>query len=104
MCSRLCLSTNLDDVASSFGASVADRNTWLRPHWNICAGQIHPVIRWDAIWQRRRLDLMRWGLVSAWAKNTMIVSSNVDVSSGEDLIRRATHRCLIPVDNFYEWR
>jgi len=34
----------------------------------------------------------------------MVVCSNLDVAGGDDLIRRSAHRCLIPVDNFYEWR
>ena len=104
MCSRLCLSTSLDEIVSCFGVGATDGKARRRPHWNIGAGQILPVIRWDAYQQRRQLDPMRWGLVSAWAKNTMIVCSNIDVADSESLIRRAERRCLIPVDNFYEWR
>jgi putative SOS response-associated peptidase YedK len=104
MCSRICLSTSLDEIASRFGLGAISGRSRLRPHWNIGAGQLLPVIRWDMPLKRRRLDLMRWGLVSAWAKNTMIVSSNLDVAGAEDLIRRSAQRCLIPVDNFYEWR
>ena len=104
MCSRLCLSTSHDEIVSCFGVGATDGNARLRPHWNIGVGQILPVIRWDAYQQRRQLDPMRWGLVSAWAKNTMIVCSNIDVAGGESLIRNATRRCLVPVDNFYEWR
>ncbi|HWY61331.1 MAG TPA: SOS response-associated peptidase [Rhizomicrobium sp.] len=104
MCSRICLSTSLDEIANRFEASAIGGKPRLRPHWNIVAGQILPAIRWSPLLQRRRLDLMRWGLVSAWANNTMIVSSNLDVAWGGDMIRRSAQRCLIPVDSFYEWR
>src|SRR5580693_3551697 len=104
MCSRLCLSTGLDEIVSCFGVGATDVKTRLRPHWNIGVGQFLPVIRWDAFQHQRQLDPMRWGLVPACAENIMIVSSSVDVASGEGLIRRPAQRCLIPVDNFYEWR
>ena len=106
MCSRVCLSTDLGDISGRFGLS--ENKARLRPHWNIGAGHLLPVVRPDPLLQWRRLDLMRWGLIPASAKSAVIVRCHLSVweidGSLNDAISRPGRRCLIPVDNFYEWR
>jgi putative SOS response-associated peptidase YedK len=106
MCSRVCLSTDLGEISSRFG--LGESKARLKPHWNIGPGHLLPVMRLDALLQWRRLDLMRWGLIPVSVKNPVIVRAHlsaveIDGSLNEAIIRPG-RRCLIPVDNFYEWR
>jgi putative SOS response-associated peptidase YedK len=98
MCNRICLARDIDEVGRHFG--VAGTKLRLRPHWNIAAGAVMPVLRREA---GRRLDIMRWGLVAAWAQHTRIVRTSFTTDSNE-LSPRLHRRCLVPVENFYEWR
>jgi len=106
MCSRVCLSTDLSEVSAFLG--LPESKVTLRPHWNISPGHLLPVVRVDALTQWRRLDLMRWGLIPASAKSGVIVRSHVSAweidGSLNVSINYPARRCLIPVDNFYEWR
>jgi putative SOS response-associated peptidase YedK len=106
MCNRVCLSTNIIEIKRHFG--ITGGIAQLRPHWNIAAGQVLPVIRWDSLLQCRSLRLMRWGLIPAWAKTGAVVQSNLDIHAlgrgSSNWARAAPRRCLVPVNNFYEWR
>lgn len=106
MCSRVCLSTDLGEVSAFLGLS--ENRIRLRPHWNISPGHALPAVRLDAITQWRRLDLMRWGLIPASAKSAIVVRSHLSVweidGRFNDSVNYAARRCLIPVNNFYEWR
>jgi putative SOS response-associated peptidase YedK len=98
MCNRICLTRDIDEVGRHFG--VAGGKLRLKPHWNIAAGAVMPVLRREGV---RRLDIMRWGLVTAWAQNTRIVRTSF-ASDSSELSSRLHRRCLVPVENFYEWR
>src|ERR1700737_1682891 len=56
-----------------------------------------------------RLDVMRWGLVPFWAKDIKVGFANINAKAegieGKPAFREAfqRRRCLVPVDNFYEW-
>ncbi|HEX4028169.1 MAG TPA: SOS response-associated peptidase [Rhizomicrobium sp.] len=106
MCSRICLSTDLGEISNRFG--LCENKARLRPHWNIGAGHLLPVMRLDALLQWRRLDLMRWGLIPASAKSPVIVRAHLGAleinGTLHEAIIRPGRRCLVPVDNFYEWR
>ena len=98
MCNRICLTRDIDEVGRHFG--VGSGKLRLKPHWNIAAGAVMPVLRHEGM---RRLDMMRWGLVTAWAQHTRIVRTSFATDSG-GLAARLHRRCLVPVENFYEWR
>lgn len=59
----------------------------------------------------RRGQLLRWGLVPAWARQlntglTLINARAETVASSRvygGLVERASHRCLVLADGFYEW-
>jgi putative SOS response-associated peptidase YedK len=106
MCSRVCLSTDLVQIGDRFG--LHETKARLRPHWNIGAGHLLPAVRLDPLLQRRRLDLMRWGLIPRWAKSAVIVRCHLSAweidGSLKEMVHRPGRRCLVPVDNFYEWR
>ena len=59
----------------------------------------------------RRCELLRWGLVPFWARAlntglTLINARAETVASSRvygGLVERASHRCLVLADGFYEW-
>jgi putative SOS response-associated peptidase YedK len=69
-----------------------------------------PIVRYDAKVSERTLDVMRWGLVPFWAKDIKVGFSNINAKAegieGKPTFREAFQRrcCLVPVDNFYEWK
>jgi putative SOS response-associated peptidase YedK len=68
-----------------------------------------PVVRYSGRTRERRLDVMRWGLVPFRAKDIKIGFANINAKAeGIDTrpaFREAfqRRRCLVTVDNFYEW-
>lgn len=100
MCSRLCLSTGLAEIKHHF--AVVEAPPQLAPHWNIAPGRFLPVVRLDVHTLRRRLDLMRWGLIPAWATTPTVVRTTVSAASLD--LGMHWRRCIIPVNNFYAWR
>ena len=69
-----------------------------------------PVVRYDMKAHERSLDLLRWGLVPYWAKNKRVGFANINAKAEgietNPAFREAfqRRRCLVPVDNFYEWQ
>jgi putative SOS response-associated peptidase YedK len=69
-----------------------------------------PVVRFDAKEHQRSLDVMRWGLIPYWAKDIKIGFSTIHARA-EEIDTKPTfreafqrRRCLVPLDNFYEWK
>ena len=58
----------------------------------------------------RTLDLMRWGLVPYWAKDIKIgfstINAMAETMDTKPVFREAfqRRRCIVPIDNFYEWK
>ena len=69
-----------------------------------------PVVRYQTRAGERSLDLLRWGLVPYWAKDIKIGFANINAKAegieSKPAFREAfqRRRCLVPVDNFYEWK
>jgi putative SOS response-associated peptidase YedK len=110
MCGRYSITIPAEALQRLFGFSGPLPN--LAPRYNLAPRQEAPVLRIDSAGARpcRRLAMLRWGLVPAWAK---------DASLGDRMInaRRETledrpgfraafrqRRCLVLADGFYEWR
>jgi putative SOS response-associated peptidase YedK len=80
------------------------------PTWNGAPTDQLPIVRFDAKAGERSLDLARWGLVPFWAKDIKVGFANINAKAeGIDTrpaFREAfqRRRCLVPVDNFYEWQ
>ncbi len=68
------------------------------------------MVHFDAKARERALDVMRWGLVPFWAKDTKVGFANINAKAEgietKPAFREAfrQRRCLVPVDNFYEWK
>ncbi len=79
------------------------------PSWNVAPTDPLPVVRYDAKDGQRSLDVMRWGLIPYWAKDIKIGFSTINARAEEidtkPAFREAfrQRRCLVPLDNFYEW-
>jgi len=69
-----------------------------------------PIVRFDARVGERSVDLARWGLVPFWAKDIKVGFANINAKAegieNRPAFREAfqRRRCLVRVDNFYEWK
>ena len=106
MCGRYELHTHPAALALAFGLDFPPA---IRPRYNIAPTQDIPVIRL-ARSGARELAQMRWGLVPRWAKDPSIGARMINARA-ETLSSRyafhnayARHRCLLPVNGFYEWQ
>jgi putative SOS response-associated peptidase YedK len=64
----------------------------------------------DAKAAERSLDVLRWSLLPYWAKDLKVGFANINAKA-EGIENRPPfrevfqrRRCLVPVDNFYEWK
>ena len=82
----------------------------MEPRYNVAPTQVIPAVRIPAPGAARELAPLRWGLVSAWAKDPSIgnkmINARAEEAAGKPAFRAAyaARRCIIPADGFYEWR
>ena len=97
----------LHEIYRAFLDPDAPPSTWT-PKYNIAPTTQIPVLR--LVDGKRRLDLMRWGLVPSWAKEVGKFATHNARSDGcesKPLYRgawKAGRRCIIPASSFFEWR
>ncbi len=117
MCGRATLSTPPEDLRELFGL---DETPELTARYNIAPTQPIAVVR-----QRpptaaeiaearargeRRIHLVRWGMIPAFAKDPKIgarmINARVESLTARPPFRDALEkrRCLVAVDGFYEWQ
>lgn len=79
------------------------------PRYNVAPTQEAPVIR-VARSGRRRLDLLRWGLIPYWAKERSIgnrlINARAETAAEKPAFRDPfrRRRCAVLADGFYEWK
>jgi len=79
------------------------------PSWNVAPTDSLPIVRYDRKAEQRSLDLLRWGLIPYWAKDIKVGFANINAKAEGIETRPAfrqaleRRRCLVPVDNFFEW-
>jgi putative SOS response-associated peptidase YedK len=106
MCGRYELSSHPTAIALAFGLPHPPE---VHPRYNIAPMQQVPIIRQTAA-SERELVQVRWGLVPRWAKDTTIGARMINARAetlatrGAFRYARARHRCLVPVNGFYEWQ
>jgi putative SOS response-associated peptidase YedK len=100
MCNLVCPCHDIDAVRSRFG--VVDRHCELKPSGMLGPGGTLPVIRRGPVAGSCRLDLMRWGLVSAWSRDVLVVRSHIHCTEADELA--PSGHCLVPVEKFAERR
>ena len=106
MCGRYTLKTPVEKLAEEFGFD--DFSVELPPNYNVAPTQgVAAVLEEDG---RRRLEVLRWGLIPPWADDPQIgsrmINARAETAPEKPSFRRAfrERRCLIPADGFYEWK
>ena len=110
MCGRARLSSDVSEIKLVFSIPPHRPTPNFPPSWNVAPTDQLPVVRYDPNAGERSLDLLRWGLVPYWAKDLKVGFANINAKAEgietkpafRDAFQR--RRCLVPVDNFYEWR
>ena len=80
----------------------------LAPRYNVAPGQRVAAVRLEQ--GARRLAMLRWGLLPAWARDPALayrlINARAETAASKPSFRRAfrSRRCLIPADGFYEWQ
>ncbi len=107
MCGRYTLTTPPELIADLFGLEEVPT---FAPRWNLAPTQEAAVIRVPALGAKRRFDLLRWGLVPAWAEDPAIgnrlINARAETATEKPSFKRSLQRqrCLVLADGFYEWR
>ncbi|HEV7668702.1 MAG TPA: SOS response-associated peptidase [Thermoanaerobaculia bacterium] len=107
MCGRYTLTTPPELIADLF---EVDGVPMLPPRWNVAPTQEAAVVRVPKPGEKRRLDLLRWGLVPGWADDPSIgnrlINARAETVAEKPSFKRSLQkqRCLVLADGFYEWR
>jgi putative SOS response-associated peptidase YedK len=110
MCGRVRLSSDVSEIKLVFGVPPERPAPNFAASWNVAPTDPLPVVRYEAKAGERSLDVMRWGLVPYWAKDIKVGFANINAKAegieNKPAFREAfqRRRCLVPVDNFYEWK
>jgi putative SOS response-associated peptidase YedK len=107
MCGRTALTADPDDLREAFALSESPR---LEPHYNVPPSRPVAVLREPMDAPERRLELLRWGLIPAWADDPKVayrlaLARAETIASARafgDAVRK--RRCLVIVSGFFEWR
>jgi putative SOS response-associated peptidase YedK len=110
MCGRARLSSDVSEIKIAFRIPPERPSPNFAASWNVAPTDPLPVVRYDAKEHQRSLEVMRWGLVPFWAKDIKVGFANINAKAegieNKPAFREAfrQRRCLVPVDNFYEWK
>ncbi len=106
MCGRYSLIHNYEFIEDRFEFDESDIREF-SARYNIAPTQESIVIAADE--SGRRLKMMRWGLIPAWAKDETIggrmINARAETLTGKRSFSNLleTKRCLVIADGFYEW-
>ncbi len=106
MCGRYTLATPVDELARQF--EIGEHPASVPPSYNVAPTQNIVAVVADG--GRRKLEMLRWGLVPSWAGDPTIgsrmINARSETAAEKPSFRRAfkNQRCLILADGFYEWR
>lgn len=109
MCGRVRLSSEVEKLIEVFAIPSSHPAPNIAASWNVAPTDPLPVVRYNGKASKCSLDVLRWGLVPFWAKEIKVGFANINgKAKGIDTrpaFREAfqRRRCLVPVDNFYEW-
>lgn len=107
MCGRFTLQHSGEMLAQIFGVKVSQD---IKPRYNIAPTQHVPVVRTSPEDNMLHIDLLKWGLIPSWAKDTSIGSHMINARS-ETVDQKPSfkyslkhRRCIAPANGFYEWQ
>jgi putative SOS response-associated peptidase YedK len=110
MCGRVRLSSDVSEIKLVFSIPPDRPTPNFPPSWNVAPTDSVPVVRYDTKADQRSLDMLRWGLIPYWAKDIKVGFANINAKAegidSKPAFRKAfeRRRCLVPADNFYEWK
>src|SRR6202521_4694075 len=110
MCGRARLSSDVSEIKVVFRIPPERPAPNIAPSWNVAPTDPLSIVHYDAKEGARALEVMRWGLIPYWAKDIKIGFSTINARAEEGDTKPAfreafqRRRCLVPVDNFYEWK
>jgi putative SOS response-associated peptidase YedK len=107
MCGRFVSSSSPETIAEYFGAAFDGQP--LGENFNVApTNDVYGVVA-DADGERT-IEAFHWGLIPSWAKERKIGAKMINARA-ETLAEKPAfksvfrkHRCLIPMDGFYEWK
>jgi putative SOS response-associated peptidase YedK len=79
MCGRVRLSSDVSEIKLVFSIPPHRPTPNFAPSWNVAPTDPLPVVRYDPKAGERSLDVMRWGLVPFWAKDTKVGCTAVTI-------------------------
>lgn len=105
MCGRFVSDITPQQLVELFGLQEVPQ---LKPCYNLAPSQLAPVVRNQG--DHNRVDLLKWGLVPAWAKDpgigSQMINARAESVTEKPAFRHALkyRRCIVPVSGFYEWQ
>ncbi len=107
MCGRFVSASSADSIAEYFGATFSGES--LGENYNVApTNDIYGVVADPD--GSLRLEVFHWGLIPSWAKERKIGAKMINARA-ETLAEKPAyksvfrkHRCIIPMDGFYEWQ
>jgi putative SOS response-associated peptidase YedK len=106
MCGRFVGFSSLEQIQTHFGVDQVNSPD-LKVNFNIAPQQqLAVIIQQDS---QRTLELMHWGLVPFWAKDTAMgsrmINARLETAASKPSFKTAfrKRRCLIINDGFFEW-
>lgn len=116
MCGRFVGNFNTQELVDEIGEAVDAFGLTLRvpdfdgpllQNFNVAPTHVVPILR--VVGSEVVVDVMRWGLIPIWAKDPNIGAKMINARS-ETITEKPSskglvpgHRCIIPMNGFYEW-
>jgi putative SOS response-associated peptidase YedK len=107
MCGRFSQTASPEVIARQF--ALTDPPLF-SPRYNIAPSQPVVAIRIDPDTTNRKFVVLRWGLISSWAKDPKIgnhcINAKAETVAEKPTFRSAfkKRRCLVVTTGFYEWQ
>jgi putative SOS response-associated peptidase YedK len=109
MCGRITQKGDPRVLSLDIATLIEPLTEALAPRFNGAPGQEHWVIRQHPRTGARHLDRLWWGLIPYWVKEAAPrhkpINATAERVANAPMFRAAyaRRRCLVPVDNFFEW-
>jgi putative SOS response-associated peptidase YedK len=110
MCGRITQKSNPQRLGLGLTTVTLVEPLQAPPRYNGAPGQEHWVIRRNPKTGERMLDRLWWGLIPYWVKEAnggrKPINAKAETVASLPSFRNAyeRRRCLLPIDNFFEWR
>ena len=95
MCGRAGLSSDVSEIKLVFRIPPERPTLNFPPSWNVAPTDTLPVVRYDTKAGQRSLDMLRWGLIPYWAKDSVNESREAMMCSSGSTTSRSSLTSLI---------